>query len=420
MRLGTKLAVGAGIGLVLANRALIGLKLRQRKDGWRRGAGLVLRDQPATYVLSAFGLDAWSDDRANRNSDRAATEAHVSARLTNFLADARECHVRVTRNGLEDRAEGCDRSTYTIAFQPWVDGCERFVRPDEWADRARDDGTRDVLNLVARIASNGACDLWFRINHVATDGVPMQEMISRLESQWGTVGPVVFPTPEEFAPHVRPRSCPSATRGDLCEMQTFVDFSPLLAWRKRMNATLSEPMPISAALKWALASQAELAKVIIGSTVDVPALKHLGRGVGVVVIRAGDYPRNAAGLAAYVREFNRQIELTRTRRNGGAKTLDACAHVPPRLASTLLRHALEHDPRAFGTMGLSILKDAKVFGAPLGDAGHADGFIAIGSVALPASDGRRVGCVTIKGPRGRVEGYPKIIRDAMDALNCEL
>jgi hypothetical protein len=226
----------------------------------------------------------------------------------------------------------------------------------------------------------------------------------------------VFPTPEEFAPYVRARGCPSAARTDLCEMQTFIDFAPLLAWRKQMNANLPEPMAISAALMWCLSSHASFTHIRIGTTVDVPAMNEIGRGVGVVVMRPSDYARRSNGMAAYVCEFNRQIELTRTRCSSGAKTLEACAHLPPRLAASLLRYALEHDDRAFGTMGVTILKDAKVFGAPLGDAGHADGFIAIGSMALPASDGRVVGCVTIKGRRGVIERYPEVIRAAVEEL----
>ena len=135
------------------------------------------------------------------------------------------------------------------------------------------------------------------------------------------------------------------------------------------------------------------------------------------MIRPSDYARRPNGLIDYVREFNRQVELTRTRRSSGARTLDACAHLPPRLANSLLRYALEHDDRAFGTMGLTILKDAKVFGAPLGDAGHAAGFIAIGSMALPTSGGRAVGCVTIKGTRARVEAYPGVIREAVERVS---
>ena len=37
------------------------------------------------------------------------------------------------------------------------------------------------------------------------------------------------------------------------------------------------------------------------------------------------------------------MELTRNRQSSGAKTLDACALIRPKLASTLLTYALDHD-----------------------------------------------------------------------------
>lgn len=411
--MGTKLAVLSGVCLVMLNRALNRISPRRRKDGWRRGAGLVLRDQPATFVLSAFGLDVWSDQPTHRTEDVSSTQAHLRERLGRFLTAASDCHVRVRRTELEDFAEQCDQANYTLAFEPCIDSCERFVRPEQWGERERGDSSRDLLNIVARIAPNGSADLWFRINHVGTDGVPMQEMISRLEAEWVALTPVVYPTPEKFAPCVRPRSCPSATRSDLCEMQAFIDFSPLLAWRKKVNATLPEPIPVSAALMWCLSRQSQLSHVRIGTTVDVPAMDHLQRCVGVVVMRPSDYANRPDGLIQYVREFNRQIELTRTRRSSGATTLDACAHLLPTLANTLLRCALEVDTRAFGTMGVTILKDAKVFGAPLADTGHVDGFIAIGSINLPTNDGRKVGCICVKGPRDRIADYPRLIQEAI-------
>ncbi|MBC8107317.1 MAG: hypothetical protein H7Z14_12060 [Anaerolineae bacterium] len=414
--MGTKLSVLAGVSLVMLNRALTRLSPRRRKDGWRRGAGLVLRDLPATFVLSAFALDVWSDEPANRTKALSTTQAHLRERLAKSLVGSRECHVRVRRTESEDVAELGDGANYSLAFEPWIDSYERFVRPEEWGERDHDDSSRDLLNIVARIAPNGCADLWFRINHVGTDGVPTQEMISRLESEWGTATPVLFPTPEQFAPHVRPRSCRSASRTDLCEMQAFTDFTPLRAWRKKVNATLPESITVSAALMWCLSAHSELSQVRIGTTVDVPAMGHLPRCVGVVVMRPSGYRSGPNGLSGYVREFNRQIELTRTRRSSGAKTLDACAHLPPKLASTLLRYALEVDTRAFGTMGLTILKDAKVFGAPLGDTGHQDGFIAVGSINLPTSDSRKVGCVHIKGSAARIGDYAQVIQQAIDQM----
>ena len=63
----------------------------------------------------------------------------------------------------------------------------------------------------------------------------------------------------------------------------------------------------------------------------------------------------------YVRDFNRQLALTRQRSSAGCRSLDALALVPPRLATTVLHHGLRSD-RAFGSMGLTVLRDAKVFG----------------------------------------------------------
>ena len=53
-----------------------------------------------------------------------------------------------------------------------------------------------------------------------------------------------------------------------------------------------------------------------------------------------------------------------------------------------------------------MLKDARVFGAPLAETGHINGFIAIGSLALPTESGKPVGCITIKGPAERIAEYP--------------
>src|SRR5436305_14445038 len=53
-----KLTLLGGISLVSFQRLLVKLRLRRRADGWRRGASLVLRGEPAMFYLSAFGLDA--------------------------------------------------------------------------------------------------------------------------------------------------------------------------------------------------------------------------------------------------------------------------------------------------------------------------------------------------------------------------
>jgi hypothetical protein len=231
-------------------------------------------------------------------------------------------------------------------------------------------------------------------------------MLSRLEAAWGTV-PVAFPAPSDF------QACsiiqPITGRPDHGILQAFVDFSPLLSWRKRENERLAEPMTFSAAVLWRLAQQPALAGRHMGTTVEVAPTKGLGRGVGVVVVRPADYLGQRNGLARYVRDFNAHVDRTRRRASASCKTLDAAALAPARLAEALIRFGLDQGTTAFGSLGLTVLKDAKVFGTPIGDAGHADGFIAIGSAALPTPDGRRVGCVTVKGPLAKLREYPAIL-----------
>ena len=408
----------AGIALVLANRALICVGLRQRRDGWRRGAGLVLRGEAAHFYLSAFGLNFWSDVRAPP-PNIAAAQDHCAMRLARFLAGESEARVCIKRGVEEDLVVKCDGPSYSLGFEPWLDGPARFVRPDNWKGQLRPaeaaNGEDVLLNIVCRLAADGIADVWVRVNHIGMDGAAAQELVSRLEMDWGLRGDVVYPTAEQFAAHASPLPC--AGRDDLAEMQTFVDLAPLQQWRKRWNSRLPQPMTFAAAMSWCLARHRAFAGLYMSSTVDVAAVDGMGRGVGIVVIRPADYFGRADGLARYARDFNRRVELTRRRASDGCKWLDATALLGPRMATTILRQALE-SPRAFGELGLTVLKDARVFGTPMGDYGLTRGLMAIGSAALPAGDGRAVGCITIKGPPAVVCNYPRWIAEAIK--NCEV
>jgi len=420
MRIQRSFDLLAAMGMVLANRALLRAGLRPHIDGWRRATGLVLRDEASTFVLSAFGLDVWSDVQDRSPRSLAESHTHVADRLSKFLMAEPACHVAIQHGELEDRAVPSDGPSFTLAFQPSVDGPARFIPPDDWngEQRTRHASASDsavLLNIVCRVGLDGQVDLWMRVNHAGADGVPMQEMLSRLEASWGAWqgSPVLYPSPQAFSTIPSPRPLPG--RPDLCEVQGFVDFAPLLAWRKHANASLSEPMTLSAALLWCLARHASFADLFCGTTVEVAASNRLPRGVGVVVVRPTDYLNRPGGLARYVTDFNRAMELTRRRVSSACKTLDAAALLPARFVKTLLLHALEHSPGAFGTLGLTMLKDARVFGAPLAQAGHTRGFIAVGSVSLASDGDAKVGCVTVKGPCAVVREYPILIQQAVAA-----
>jgi hypothetical protein len=324
----------------------------------------------------------------------------------------------LVRHGAEEhRIEPHRGPSYTLGFETWVEGPARFIRPDSWRGEQGSppgEGASPVFEFIGRIHPEGLADLWVRVNHVAVDGVPTQEMLTRLEQAWGVSKPVVFPGGAEFEPHTVAR--PSPGRAGTAEVQTFIDFSGLLAWRKRENARLAEPMTFSAAMLWWLACHEMFSGLYVGTTVEVPSVDGLPRGVGVVVVRPADYFDRRDGLARYVGDFNRELELTRQRRSASCQALDASAYVPAALAEAVLRHGLNEGKRAFGSLGLTIVKDAKVFGAPLADAGHVDGFIAIGSVSCESADGKRVGCLVVKGPAERIASYAKLLRESMDRV----
>ncbi|MBY0307712.1 MAG: hypothetical protein K2Q09_03130, partial [Phycisphaerales bacterium] len=299
----------------------------------------------------------------------------------------------------------------------------RFVPPSRWAPPgeadpySRRDGDAPMMQLVCRVRDDGRCDVWARMNHVAADGVPMQEVLTRLEAAWPAPEPVVYPTPEAFAPFGAPRPAPGGRPG-LAEATFFADFSALLSWRRAVNASLpaGETMTISAALLWRLSQQPEFRRLHFGTTVETGEADGLPRGVGVNVVHPARYGglQGERAVAAYVRDFNRRLWRNRRRAGQGTRTLDAAALLPARYSTPLLLFALSRTRSAIGTMALTMLKDAKVFWTPIAQAGHDDGFIAIGSIALPTADGRRVGCVSIKGPAERIARHTPLIARAID------
>jgi len=405
-----------GTGLVRLNRLAVRARLRRRADGWRRAMGLLLRGEATMFVLSALDLDVWSDAPRTLPSVE-ATQAHLTHRLNEFFAGDPGVRICVRRGASEDRAEACVGPNYTLGFETHREGPARFVGPDDWrgedrGHRLRDRSAEPLFNVVCRVGRDGRADVWVRVNHVGTDGVPAQEVLTRLEAAWGFSKGLLYPTPEAFEPHTTPRRCPH--RPELAEVQTFIDFAPLLSWRKRENAKLSEPMTVCAAILWCLARHEALAGLHMGTTADVAAIGGMPRGVGLIVLRPADYLDRPDGLSQYVRDFNIELALTRQRASAGWKAVDEIGLLPTRFAKAKLYDAIKTGGPGFGSLVVTMVKDARVFGAPIGDVGWADGIISIGSLALSTERGS-VGCVSVKGPAARVTEYPRILAAAIQS-----
>ena len=417
--LSERMTLVAGSGLIRLNRLALRARLRQRVDGWRRAMGLLLRGEDTMFVLSALDLDIWSGTQRPLETGTEAARAHLAHRLDKFFAGEPNVHICVRRGASEDRAEACAGPSYTLGFEPPPEGPARFVHPDDWSGddrghRLSDRSAAPLLNVVCRVDRDGRADVWVRVNHVGGDGTPVQEVMTRLETAFGISGNLRYPSPQAFAPFSTPRPCVS--RSELAEVATFIDFAPLQAWRQQANAHVPEPMTVCAAILWWLSRHNALAGLHMGTTADVPAIDGMGRGVGLIVVRPANYFDRRGGLVQYVCDFNRELALTRRRASAGWKAIDETALLPTRFAKAKLYDGLKQGGEGFGSLVVTMVKEARVFGAPIGDVGWVDGIISIGSIALPTEGGNRVGCVSVKGPAARIAQYPQILQEAI--RNC--
>ncbi len=307
-----------------------------------------------------------------------------------------------------------------VSFEPMPPEPEaRFVPPALAACRGM---PLSPINVVARLSADGrSADLWLQVHHAAGDGAPVQEMLGRLEQSWGLREPVTFPSPRSFALHVAARPCsPAGTQREVWQTQDFVDFAPLLALRQdlldRHDVVAGGGITLATLLVWCLAHQPEFAGRKFASTVDIPASGHHPRAMNFLSIRPAEFfgalSRRAA-MVAYAHEAARLLVDTRRRASPTCVATDTMALLPPALQVWTLRRNLDRAAETFGTVGLSVLKDAKVFVCPFADFGFDDGFIGVGNMLLPAAGGGQVGAVTVKGPRERIETYPAAIRRAV-------
>jgi hypothetical protein len=291
---------------------------------------------------------------------------------------------------------------------------ERFEPPDFRVRRIIGAG---LLNVVCRRRPRGAIDIWIQVHHTGADGLPMQELLTRLEIAWGTEAGILFPIDQGLSPKMIPCFASQEER-PLYLITDFIDFSPLFRLRHHLQKRFArdgiEAVPLSAVFLWCLAHQPEFEGVKFANAVDVPANETKERGVDLVPIRPGDY-QDQSGFAAYLRDFNQLIIDARNRRTKSYLAMRNLAVLPPMLASAALRLNPEAGRSTFGTVGVSLLKNSKVVVGTMADQGFDGGFILIGSMALPCANGQTSGAVSIKGEYTAIRDYPLAIRRAIQA-----
>jgi hypothetical protein len=241
----------------------------------------------------------------------------------------------------------------------------------------------------------------------------MQEMLSRLERTWGVTDIPDFPADDASRlSTLRSAQIPATDRA-ISVVTDFIDFAPLLSQRIRFNAQLGDALSLSGFLIWRLAQEPEFAGRKFGTAVDLPPDGGFSRAVDLAAIRPSDYALQSDGFSGFARDYARLLSDARKRVTPTCKAARALAMTPVAIASRLVALDLEHGRRTFGTVGLSILKNAQIFSAPMSDFAWNHGFIAIGSMRLPALGGGTVAAVTIKGAEAQIRHYPAAIRRAL-------
>jgi len=295
---------------------------------------------------------------------------------------------------------------------------ERF-RPPEFHKR-RSLGFGFLTFVMRPDLAADTVDVWVSAQHVGLDGVPLQELVSGLEQAWGVAESVVYPSADPSALFMEARGCSIEGERAVDEMLAFVDFTPVLLLRQALNAryaaSLRAPATFGAVLAWLLTQEPEFAGVRIASTVDIAASAGYARDVDVVALRPADYAKGGdpwEGFAEFANEFTRLVGLSRLRTSPMRQALSTAALLPPAVHAQTVRANPGALDDTFGSLCITIIRDAKVFVSPMTDLGLGHGFFAIGNMALPASGGGRVTAVTIKGERGRIGAHHAALQRAI-------
>jgi hypothetical protein len=370
----------AAVGVIAVCKPLAAVGLLKPSCGWRRTVGIGLKTPASKFALATFGLDSTLD-------------------VAGFLANEHCARLRVTdRRGCCVALAGVKSDSFLVREET-LDPPKRFEPPAFYSDTFAGD---ELIGVVIR-KSKDFIDVWMQFHHAAVDGAPMQELIGRLEAR-GARAPVVYP--DHSDPGARPWHRPG--QRPTHHLSGFLDFSPLLAARKAMA---SPTPPVGAMLVWRLARQPGFETKKFAATVDVPATAREPRCVDFVITRPSDF----ANFNDFATDYSRQIEACRRRQSPTYKAMRTMALLPPRLALRALRLNADRTRETFGTVGLTILKGAKVFLAPMSDPGFDDGFVAIGDMGLPSATGGRVGSVSIKGDQEKPEALWQALRGTLQA-----
>lgn len=280
------------------------------------------------------------------------------------------------------------------------------------------------LNILCRFTSDlREADLWIQFSHVPIDGVPMQEVLRDLKRRWGVCGDFRFPSPGSKQKSTLELCSTKNAKRETYIINDFVDFRPFLKYRRELNRNyahrLQGGITTAALLMWKLSTYRVFEDIKFAVPVDLRATTHRERTLGFVFMRPNIYfdrYRPDRGFLKFQQEFNQQLRATWKRRSESYKLLDSYSLASPAVYSLTSKLLSSVIGEFVGTLGLTIIKKADLFIAPLSDI-HKDGFIAISNFFNVAEDGKKVCSVSIKGPKDKIEQYLEAIKEVAGSGN---
>lgn len=278
----------------------------------------------------------------------------------------------------------------------------RFCPPDF---RLRRNFGSSSVNTVFRFhPGKPVLDLWWQVHHAAVDGAELQEILNRVKLRFGNEE-ITFP--EKSSQPAFVTACEIAgVEPPIGLAVGFLDLQTLLRERKRLNELNQSKIevPLVAVLLWNIVQQPEFRGRRFAIAVDVPPDQRFARAVDLISVA----PESPSGLfmdeelLAFAREFNSLAAAARNRTSPTYRAMEQLAILPSWLAHYLLKYNRIRTRTVYGSVGLSMLRDASVFVAPMSDSGFDEGFLAIGRADLTTVSREKVACITFKGPRERV------------------
>ncbi len=401
------------------------LEVEFRPDGTLENARMVFDPQhPPTGALSEREMDMLlslfvrTHNRLNGGTDptRARKLYRIVKRRVLYL-NAANIAKRVEAVRLLRRMMNASCVTFLPLPENGTEGeirAERLKTPDVTMYRHPGWG---LLNVFVRIHPGlGEADLWIQYHHVPVDGLAMQEILTELKTEWGEAGKMLFPAPGSPAAEVEIAETPHK---GLFRARAFFRFDGLLELRARINsayaAEMRGPATIAGMILWGLAKSPQLHDVKMLFPVDVePGQAAEGRPperfereLSLVFIRPSDYMTHLEKMGGFIlfqREFNRRLKKTRYRCSETYEMIELLSMIHP----LFYYYAKYLMPKEFhdvvGTFGLSVLRHAEVFIAPVTDL-QIRGFLAFGRMDMPCEGGGTAGCVSICGTREQIEAY---------------